>query len=270
MQLSKKLIICSVVAIIVGISSVVPLVFLMTPPAKAEATSGPWFSIDLPYSYWVTSDGPLTDLPWEAPWDNSGLNETNSVSEQHMVTLNITLNVDPTIEPIDARVEYYNIDVSSDKGLIETMNFVVGTNSNSSFSTRSLLGDFHFMRNDWFDTDTFDPMTYGGGGGLAVQDWVPGVSKTFPEGGSGMGTLGGSSTSRTVTALREAETVYVSIYRVGWVTFSGNSTTVTTANNELIDQIQLEKYGEEGWIYNDLIPEDELAETDLLNPISYE
>jgi len=57
------------------------------------------------------------------------------------------------------------------------------------------------------------------------------------------------------------------MYRVGIVTFSGNSTTVTLTNNELVDQIQLEKYGEEGFLYNDLVPDEELAEIDLLKPI---
>jgi hypothetical protein len=54
------------------------------------------------------------------------------------------------------------------------------------------------------------------------------------------------------------------------VTFSGNSTVVTLTNNELVDQIQLEKYGEEGWLYNNLVPEDELATIDLMRPVPFE
>jgi hypothetical protein len=89
-------------------------------------------------------------------------------------------------------------------------------------------------------------------------------------GGSGSGSVGGNSTCREVDMLRAADSLTISLYRVGLVTFSGNSTTVSLANNELVDQIQLERYGEESFLYNDLIPEDELAKIDLLRPISFE
>ena len=263
-------------------------------------------SVTVPYAYWVTQNGPLENDNFVMPSasdpimnqtyepanitltlsngtlvtvnsTDSGsvhvpldfeLNETNSVSEQHMMFLNLTLNVDTTVETIDGRVEYYQIDLSSDKELIETTYFFIGTNSNSSFKFDNFVQNFHF-KYDWFDTNTFN-LKSGGGGGLFSYNWTAGFSRLWPEGGSGGGTLGGSGKARRVTALREAETLFITVYRSGWVTFAGNSTTVTFANNELIDQIQLQRYGEEGWIYNNLIPEDELAETDLLHPLSYE
>jgi hypothetical protein len=89
-------------------------------------------------------------------------------------------------------------------------------------------------------------------------------------GGSGTGSVGGSSTYSEVDMLRAAESLTISLYRVALVTFSDNSTTVTLTNNELVDQIQLEKYGEESFLYNNLIPEDELATIDLMRPISFE
>ena len=268
MTIEKKLIAVSVIALLIGVSSVIPLVFLMSGTVKAETGPEPWFSINIPYAYWVTSDGPL-DYNYSIPFPSS-MNETNSVSEQHMIALNLTLTVDPTEQPVDAQVEYYQIVVNSDKELIETINWEVGTNSNSSFNVADLLGSFHFMRNDWFDTDTFDPMKYGGGGGFTRQNWTLGLSILFPEGGSGSGTVGSSGTSRIVSALREAELIVISIHRIGIVTLSGNSTVVTLANNELVDQIQLEKFGEEGWLYNNLIPEDELATVNLLRPVPFE
>jgi hypothetical protein len=307
MKIEKKLIACSILALIIGVSSVFPLAFLMSKTAKAETSPEPWFSIDMPYAYWVTGDGPLDyDMPFptDTDWNQTdpqtygpvnftvttsdtptnmtindspsvgvpigfGLNETNSVHEQHMLMLNLTLNVDTTNEAIDGRVEYYQIDISSDKELIEIMNFFIGTNSNSSFTFHDLLDNIHFFRQDWFDTDQFNPK-FGGGGGLLAYNWTAGFSRLWPEGGSGEGTLGGSGTARRVSALREAETLSVTIYRLGWVTFTGNSTIFTSANNEVVDQIQLEKFGEEGWLYNNLIPEDELADTDLLHPLSFE
>jgi hypothetical protein len=273
MNFEKKLIAFSILALIIGVSSVLPLVFLMSATAKAEASSEPWFSINIPYAYWMTKDGPLdysdnSVTPYD-PFDDVDLNEMNSVSEQHMLMLNLTLNIDTTNEAVDGRVEYYQIDLSSDKELIETMRFFIGTNSNSSFTFDDLLENIHFMREDWFDTDQFNPK-FGGGGGLLKYNWTAGFSQLWPEGGSGTGTLGGSGTAMRVSALREAETLSVTVYRLGWATFTDNSTMFTSTNKELIDQIQLEKFGTEEWLYNDLVPADELADTDLLRPLSFE
>jgi hypothetical protein len=273
MKFEKKLIACSIIALIIGVSSVFPLVFFMSATAKADTSNEPWFSINIPYAYWTTRDGPIdysnNPLFPDDPFNDVELNETNSVSEQHMMILNLTLNVDTANEPVDGRVEYYQIDLSSDKDLVETTYFFIGTNSNSSFTFDDLLDNIHFMRNDWFDTDQFNPKI-GGGGGLLKYNWAAGFSQFWPEGGSGTGTLGGSSTAMLVSALREAETLSITVYRLGWATFTGNSTIFTSANNEIVDQIQLEKFGEEGWLYNNLVPADELADTDLLRPLSVE
>jgi hypothetical protein len=273
MKLEKKLIACSILALIIGVSSVLPLTFLMSATAEAEASSEPWFSITVPYAYWMTKDGPLdysdNSLIPSTPFDDVELNETNSVSEQHMLMLNLTLNVDNTNEAVDGRVEYYQIDMSSDKELVETTNFFIGTNSNSSFTFDDLFDNIHFFRQDWFDTDQFNPK-FGGGGGLLKYNWTVGESQLWPEGGSGTGTLGGSGTAGRVSALREAQTITITVYRLGWVTFTSDSTAFTSANNEIVDQIQFEKFGLYGWLYNDLIPVDELADTDLLHPLSFE
>jgi hypothetical protein len=186
-----------------------------------------------------------------------------------MAILNLTLNIDTINEPVDGRVEYYQIDLSSDKELVETTYFFIGTNSNSSFTFNDLLDNIHFMRDDWFDTDQFN-QKFGGRGGLLKYNWTAGFSQLWPDGGSGEGTLGGSGTARRVSALREAQTLSITVYRLGWATFSGNSTIFTAVNNEVVDQIQLEKFGEEGWLYNNLVPEDELETTDLLYPIPSE
>ena len=266
MKLEKRLIIYGILAITIGVSSVVPLVFLMNAPVavKADISNEPWFSIDIPYSYWVTSDGVL-DHPGE-PIDWAG-NETDYVSEQHMIVLNITLNTDTTNQPVDAQFEYYQIDVSSDKGLIENMHWTVGTNSNPGFNISGLIGSFSFMRNEWFDTSNFEITKYGGGGGFSMANWTTGFSKLWPQAGAGTGTIDRSGSSSTVSMLREAETIFIKIHRIGWVTFSENTTQVTLANNELVADIQLEKYGEEGWLYNNLVPEEELSTVDLTDPI---
>ena len=264
MNFEKKLIACSILALIIGVSSVFPLMFLMSETAKAETSNEPWFSFNIPYVYWLTNDGPVADPKVEFPF-SSEMNETNSVSEQHIIVLNFTLNYSPESELADCLMEYYQIKIATDKDIVENVYFSVGTISNSSYE----FPGFHFMRDDWFDTDVFDPL-YGGGGGYAYRNWPAGLSILWPKSGSGSGTTGSSGTSRVVSALREAESVSITVYRIGGVAFTGNSTVVKSANNEFVEQVQLEKYGEEGWLYNNLVPDDELATVDLFRPVKFE
>jgi hypothetical protein len=267
MKLEKKLIACSILALIIGVSSVLPLVFLMSATAKAETTPESWFSVDIPYSYWVTKNGSLED---QFSGFLEDVDETRIVSHQELTALNITLNVNTTNELSDARIEYYQIDLTSDTGLIQTMHFSVGTNTKPSITREDIpfgIETFHFMRDDWFDTLPFT--SYGGGSGVLRLNWTVGVSMLWPMGGAGSRTLDSNDKPGLVSGLREAETLSITVYRIGWVTFSGNSTAVTLADNEVVDQIQLEKFGD-GWLYNTLVPEDELAEIDLLHPVSFE
>jgi hypothetical protein len=278
MKVEKKLIACSILALIIGVSSVLPLVFLMSATAKAETSSEPWFSINVPYAYVMTSN---ESLIYTDPEMVNVFNETEMVGEQHLIALNQTLTVDTTNDPADARIEYYQINVSSDKGPIETLYWCVGTKINSLFNTEN----FHFMRDEWFDTNWFaTDLTNeedskgtgvtvsigagGGGGGFMRPNWTAGLSIIWPDWGSRSGTMGSSSASRLVSAIREADTLFISIHRLGWVNFTGNSTEVTLANNELVNQIQLEKFGD-GFLYNNLVPEDELSTIDLLRPVSF-
>ena len=243
MKIEKKLIACSILATIIGISSVFPLAFFMTAKATADTTKEPWFSIDMTFGYWVTSDGPFL-----AP------------EYQYNLGLNTTLDADTPNEVSDGSVEYYRIEVSSDQGLIETLFYFVGTNCNSSFSITNIVDGMHFSNEDWFNTDEFTR-----GGGTIASDWATGSSELSFQGGSGESASDESKIGLRVAQLREAQTITVTIYRVGWATFAGDSITFTSANNEVVDQIQLEKYGEEGWLYNDLYPEDELVEKGLIN-----
>ncbi|PVX25595.1 MAG: hypothetical protein CW691_04140 [Candidatus Bathyarchaeum sp.] len=269
MKIEKKLIACSILAVIIGVSSVLPLVFLMSATAKASSSSEalssePWFSINVPYSYWMTKDGKLDSLDVDPE-----INETTLVSSQYLIALNLTLNVDATDYPADARIEYYQIDVSSDKGPVETRCWFVGTVLDvDSFSFQDFIEDFHFARDEWFDTDEFSVRNRNGG--MVRNNWVDDFSLLWRVGNAGSGTIGHSSSSELVCAIREAETLFLSIRRVGWVTFTSNSTIVTLANNEVVEQIQLEKFGE-GFLYNDLFAEEELSTIDLTcPPITFE
>jgi hypothetical protein len=261
MKIEKKLIVFSAVAIIIGIAAISPLMFFMT--AKAE-TPKPWFSVEMPYAYCDTMDGPLnySDLYIANMSVPDFTSSQPVVSHRIIIVLNLTLDANLKTETDDARFEYYQINITTDKETVETQFFEVGTGVNDSFAQKG----FHFMQDGWFDTDKFDPKL-GGGSGLYNSSWPTGVSTLWGQGGSGTASVGSSSVSSVVSALREAQTVYITLYRVGWASFKGNSTTVSFANNETICQIQLEKYGD-GWLYNNnFIPADRLSQIDPWKPI---
>lgn len=284
MTTEKSLIVYSILALIIGVCSILPLGILMTSTAKAEALSEPWFDIKIPYAYITTDNGTLT---YTDPSVSNPFNETNTVNEQHLIALNFTLNTDLAKYSADARIEYFVIELSSDKEAIGTINWFVGTKSEGVS-----IDNFHFMRDEWFDTDLFstdgyDNFTDAGevdgrtvamdsgiwSGALMSGNWTSGHSILFPEWGHKCGTIGNSPTSRIVSAIRGAETLQVSIQRIGWVTFTGNSTEVRlpTSENDLIAEVvQLEKF-ENGFLYNTLVPEDRLSTIiDWLHPISFE
>lgn len=316
MNLEKKLIACSILALIIGVSSVLPLAFLMSTTAKADTSSESWFSIDIPYAYWTAYDGPMKRSSgyFQQPEPNEGDPVEYSVSNQKMMILNFTLDDIPTTDPFDARVEYFQLTLSSDKEPdILTRNHFVGTYKNGSFDFSDFLQEFHFRLGDWFDTDefadggsitlipaggendvvnsdvghTFGPEDFNfsnstdgdssipkpiGGGGVLKADWPPGYSVTTQSGGGGTYSTtnpiaGQNLTTPLVSALREAETLFITVRRIGWITFSANSTVVELADNEIVVQIQLDKLSEATFLYNNLVPEEELANIDLAYPL---
>jgi hypothetical protein len=320
MNSEKKLIACSILALTIGISSVIPLVFFMSATAKADPSSESWFSIEIPYAYWTAYDGPLkrsSDSPFQQPEPNEGDPVEYSVSHQKMVILNFTLDDIPTTDSFEARIEYYQITLSSDKNPdMLTRNHFVGTYKNSSFDFSGFLQEFHFRLGDWFDTDEFadgasvtiiptgernDTVTsdvglaigpgmfefsnstdgdnsipkHTGGGGMMKPDWPIGYSIVSPQGGGGTYSTtnpiaGQNLTTPLVSALREAETLFITVRRIGWITFSANSTVVELADNKIVAQVQLDKLSEATFLYNNLIPEEDLANIDLAYPLKPE
>jgi hypothetical protein len=51
MQIEKKLILCSIIAISIGIAAVAPVAYFMnTPQASAQTIDNPWFNLNLSYA----------------------------------------------------------------------------------------------------------------------------------------------------------------------------------------------------------------------------
>ncbi len=247
MKTDKKLIAYSVIALLIGIASITPLIFLMT--AKAETTPKPWFNLDVPYAFLKAN---FTE----------NLDGRDIYSDLHSIVLNFTLNPEAENEIFDARFEYFELQVYTDKEPVWNSSYFVGSNRTNSFTFEA--DAFHFMREGWFDSNTT-----GSGGGMFAYQWnASGTADISTM--SGISTYssatGHTNAPREFTALKDAEIVYIDVRRVGLVTFDGNSTMVTLSDDAVIQHIELQKFGE-GFLYNTLFSEDQLSQIDPFMPL---
>jgi len=246
MKIEKKLIAFSVIAITIGIASIVPLAFFMS-SVKAQTTDDvPWFNFDVVYASWnaTSKDGAIGYLEGIGP-----VYDLVSYSSTYLVLLNYSVNPD-AIDILDnARVEYYQLQVYSDLGQIENVTYYFGANCKGDFDPTS---SFIFARDDWFNTTT------SGGGTFIIK--FNGTLADCLASGLGLCGIGGSSSSNSFgnTTLPEeflniqnANKLYIDVRRLGSVTFEGNSTIITRASNEVIQHIELTKSGDQ-FVYGTL------------------
>lgn len=249
MKIEKKLIAYSAIALMVGVASIVPLIFLMS--AKAETTPKPWFNLDVPYAYMKAN---FTE----------NLDGRDIYSQWQSIVLNFTLNPETENEISDARFEYYELQLYSDKEQIGNFTYFVGTNRTNSFTFDTESFPFHFMRDNWFDSNTTS-------GGMFTYNWN---ASSPPDISSGVSSYSGptghptgnNQAPRMVAAFREAEILFIDVRRISFVTFNGNSTVVTLTDHEIFQHLELTKLGD-GFLYNTLFPEDQLPQIDLLHPL---
>ncbi|MGA3110422.1 MAG: hypothetical protein ABSE15_00130 [Candidatus Bathyarchaeia archaeon] len=292
-MVEKKVVLCAVLAIAIGIATIIPMEYLMAAQAQANAhqtygTYGnPWFNVNVPYAYYIA-------------------NETNhgasiSYGEGYYIALNITTNPD-AIKPIpDARIEYYLIQVYSDQGPIENFTYAISANCTGTVNPYIQLDSFY---NYWVNASlppnlfndnkvllflpNFDgtlpatlPATYNAWQGeptytlTAKNQAISGFSESFWNGqfikGINMtstNSIVNSLTNQTLEQIQDiqnAQSITISISRIGYVTVDGDSTTATPASG-VIQQIQLTPYNG-GFLYNTIIPQDLVSQTDLQSPI---
>ena len=243
MKIEKRLVTYCAIALMIGVASIVPLLFLMSTKAEIPPDEQPQFSVSVPYAYignyWDNSSetNRTTSLfTWDA--------NSNKVNIVFTIAFNATPNFDPQTVASDAIFENYQVEILSDKGSIGNVTFGVYANCNSSEPYQN----FHFYRDQWFDANfTKD--------GFVTYWREDGTSITFKTGA-------GLDWNKS---LGEPEKLFISVRRQGWVILNNNSTTAYLADPEPILQIQLEKFGD-GFLYNNLIPENELSQIDPFMP----
>ncbi|MBN1244103.1 hypothetical protein JXA31_00750 [Candidatus Bathyarchaeota archaeon] len=255
MKIEKKLIASSILALIIGVSSVVPMLFLMSGTAKAETTPKPWFNLNVPYAY-LTANSTLN------------LNGKDIYNYYRALVFNFTLNPEAENDISDAQFEYYELQLYTDKEQLGNVSYFVGTNRTNSFQYEA--DSFHFIRDPWFDSNTTGGgmFTYWNTSNPPDLSTISSVlsSHISPTGHETGDNLRNNEAPRMVAALKETETLFIDVRKTGLVTFNGNSTLVTLSSNDFFQHLELKKYGD-GFLYNALFPEDQLSQIDLFNPL---
>ncbi len=192
--------------------------------------------------------------------DNSTLMSVVSLYPS-AVRFNITRFPGAQIESCDAALEFYNVRIISNTGVVEKNCYFIGTNYKPSFTNDEL-------------TILFDH----------VDDVVSSRSLTTPVRGNFQFNMSDNSSilsdvvgsSGDYTAAQPSQglwkngqpnVVSVTVQRIGYLTISNNSVSVYKDSTDRTPTAtaQLSNYGN-GFLHNCIVPENKLANADLFHP----
>lgn len=220
MKIEKRLIASSIIALLIGVSSVVPMLFLMSGTAKAETFDEPWFNIDVPYAYY-------------------SVNSTSySYQTKCSIALNFTVNADVITEYADGRVEYYEFQIYGDHGQITNVTYSLAINSSKVVDPISM---FTFTFTNGFNS------TAAGGGFLVTNLTAPlpllrtGESTSHSD---ETGNWKNTNFGKIILETENTNTIYLDVRRLGYITFTENNAIVTLADNQVIQHLELTKKGD--------------------------
>jgi len=266
MNISEKMFPGSIVALLLGVFLAAPLLYTNVVIEPVAADSESLLGVELTYAYIEQINGNYIPNGSFLP-DSQNPNETMKPGipvVNYFVACNIT-RLFEDVDPCDAKFLVYLMKFYSDNEFVGNLGMYEGIIYNSGLVSLSgsesetgegiiynsgLLWDI--FKNDEFFGD--QPIVGGGSHGT----WDVGESRGNAM--SGVNNEWGST-------FGEPETMYVSVSLLGWISLKGNSTnTVILGEAEVVAEVQMEKFGD-GFLYNTVIPEDELSELDPLNPI---
>jgi hypothetical protein len=243
MQIEKKLILCSVLAVAIGIAAVAPVAYFMATvsTAKAETSNDvPWFNVIPAYAYYeANSENSTTYI------EGTGTLDTIKYETNSGIGLNYTLNPAAEGNLEGARAEYFQLQIYSDLGPIANETTYFGANCGAD--EFDYISNFWFARENWFNSSE---VSSGGGcfltkfnGTLAdalAGGWPGGTGHS-----SGSGCLANETLPEKFLNAQNAQTIYIDVRRIGSIQFSANSTTVTLADNSVvIEHMELTKVGD--------------------------
>jgi len=246
-MIEKKLILCAILAITIGIATIVPLQYMMAAQAQENAQQA------------------NTGLPKVEPLFN-GVNITyaycnpNKISANDTMTLygaeieavvNFTLNYG-ALKNADAQIEYYKFAVSSDQGPIINMGYyiVLESNTDAVIGIGGPNGTINFANGLTFNGPIFDQNIDYGCGGQGLNCYAYNWTYTMGYVSKLIFGTDPNNLPQVATEIRNAQTLYIDVSKVCTVTVKGNVTVTTPASNEVLQHIVLTNIGSGfGFIY---------------------
>ncbi len=239
MQIEKKLILCSILAISIGIATIAPLTYLMnTEGASALPDVEPWFNVNVPYAY---CDPYQSGGNGTTAWDGAAIN----------AVANFSLTPGAMESDVDAQIEYYKFAVSSEQGPIVDMGYYIAE-SNKIVDVMMSSGGLN-------DTITFangltySPPAISGSQAASWSGQVIGwtgdkpISSVYGAPYYIMSTYNGEL-PQAATQLRNAQTLSIDVSKVSTVTVKGNVVVTTPAEPTILQHIELTKT-DNGFVY---------------------
>lgn len=240
-------------------TTIVPSQSNITANQDTSIESTPQFNVDVIYAY----TGPNN---YSAKSLNGTMIMNGTKFEMHPLSLypdiiffNFTHVANAEKENCDAKTEVYFVEISTDTKVKE--NFVIhfGTNYNPKYGTQPSIQAPDMSKLD----SLIDRQTTLRVSGLFVPNMGVNESLWFK-----IGTLD-TTTSRPsglgLWAAGEPHSITVKVHRIGWLSMTGNFTSVITASASDPLQVSLAKTSQ-GFLYN-TIPEDDMLQTDAFHPI---
>ncbi|MCL2358474.1 hypothetical protein [Candidatus Bathycorpusculum sp.] len=212
MKIEKKLVALSILAITIGIATIAPVSVFMNAKAQTNQTYGePWFNIEIPSAY-VAID--LT---------NDGYMLTEILDFQPSLTDN-ALN-----QQSEARIEYFEVTFSTDDMQLAKNIYCIGMGNPDNEDPAKI---YAFYMENWVNGSSANIAC---NGSIYITDLI---ELTYPRGFGHSYIVG----DEFETAL-DTQTIYLDVRSVCYVTFDGNNTVVTWADDQDIQHITLTNNG---------------------------
>lgn len=245
MKIEKKTIALCIFALAIGIATIMPIAYLTGGSMKAAAQIAPCFKTDIPYI--------CINLY------NAGGNNTMNWDGAHIQgIMNFTLTPDAiNIRGADAQIDFYRLHFYSDKGPIVNMTYSVGVSGKYAITGATGSGTYMFADGTTFDSS----VVFGvGTGGHVIDNNLPEVplenDYVITVLSNYIADYGGEKSVQALTDLRNTQTLYLDVSRIGSVSYHGNSgstTTITTLDNEeVLCHIEFTKI-DGGFVYGNYV-----------------
>jgi hypothetical protein len=255
-MIEKKLILCGILAIAIGIASIVPMEYMMAAQAqensqalqaqeKANTTADiqasvqPLFSdVNITYAYCNPN--------------KSSSNDTMTLYGSTIeAVVNFTLAPD-ALKNADAQVEYYKFAVSSDQGPIFNMGYYIVLQDNSAIVTGmgGPDGTIIFANGLTFNGPSAtgnQEISFGcGGQGLNYPIWTSNYTLGYVS--HYIFGTDANNLPKAASELRHAKTLYIDVTKICTVTVTGNLTVTTPGSNQILQHIELTNTND-GFVY---------------------